>query len=222
MRIKEIMTPTVISIRSDQSLLEVRELMLSNNLRRIPVTHKEGLLMGIVTDGDVSRATPSDASVLDRYEANYLLGKLKVSDIMTKSVWTVRESDSVETAAYLLYTHKVGALPVVDGTNHITGIISDTDIFKAFVDIMGYNQTSTKVVIDTKDKVGVIAELSQIFTERGVNIISILSRTLAGDEREVTIRADLTQAMDIVERIRDAGYDIKEVSTLRVEAGHEG
>ena len=48
------------------------------------------------------------------------------------------------------------------------------------------------------------------------------SRTLAGDEREVTIRADLTQAMDIVERIRDAGYDIKEVSTLRVEAGHEG
>ena len=106
-------------------------------------------------------------SVLDRYEANYLLGKLKVSDIMTKSVWTVRESDSVETAAYLLYTHKVGALPVVDGTNHITGIISDTDIFKAFVDIMGYNQTSTKVVIDTKDKVGVIAELSQIFTERG-------------------------------------------------------
>ena len=212
MRIKEIMTPTVISIRSDQSLLEVRELMLSNNLRRIPVTDKEGLLMGIVTDGDVSRATPSDASVLDRYEANYLLGKLKVSDIMTKSVWTVRESD----------THKVGDLPVVDGTNHITGIISDTDIFKAFVDIMGYNQTSTKVVIDTKDKVGVIAELSQIFTERGVNIISILSRTLAGDEREVTIRADLTQAMDIVERIRDAGYDIKEVSTLRVEAGHEG
>ena len=176
MRIKEIMTPTVISIRSDQSLLEVRELMLSNNLRRIPVTDKEGLLMGIVTDGDVSRATPSDASVLDRYEANYLLGKLKVSDIMTKSVWTVRESDSVETAAYLLYTHKVGALPVVDGTNHITGIISDTDIFKAFVDIMGYNQTSTKVVIDTKDKVGVIAELSQIFTERGVNIISIQDR----------------------------------------------
>ena len=58
MRIKEIMTPTVISIRSDQSLLEVQELMLSNNLRRIPVTDKEGLLMGIVTDGDVSRAGP--------------------------------------------------------------------------------------------------------------------------------------------------------------------
>ena len=74
--------------------------------------------MGIVTDGDVSRATPSDASVLDRYEANYLLGKLKVSDIMTKSVWTVRESDSVETAAYLLYTHRrtlerSGVLPAV-------------------------------------------------------------------------------------------------------------
>ena len=108
MRIKEIMTPTVISIRSDQSLLEVRELMLSNNLRRIPVTDKEGLLMGIVTDGDVSRATPSDASVLDRYEANYLLGKLKVSDIMTKSVWTVRESDSVETAATCCTPIKLG------------------------------------------------------------------------------------------------------------------
>ena len=100
------------------------------------------------------------------------------------------------------------AMPVMEGKSLL---------FKRFG-----NVDCVPVVIDTKDKVGVIAELSQIFTERGVNIISILSRTLAGDEREVTIRADLTQAMDIVERIRDAGYDIKEVSTLRVEAGHEG
>lgn len=133
MQVKDLMTKVVKVVTTEQSLLEIRELMLNNNLRRIPVVDGDGHLKGIVTDGDVSRATPSDASTLDRYEANYILGKLKAKDLMTKAVITVKAEDGVETAAYLMYKFKIGALPVVDATNKVVGIISDTDVFKAFV-----------------------------------------------------------------------------------------
>lgn len=163
MQVKDLMTKVVKVVTTEQSLLEIRELMLNNNLRRIPVVDGDGHLKGIVTDGDVSRATPSDASTLDRYEANYILGKLKAKDLMTKAVITVKAEDGVETAAYLMYKFKIGALPVVDATNKVVGIISDTDVFKAFVDLLGYAKTSTKITVDTQDKVGVLAELAEIF-----------------------------------------------------------
>ena len=217
MLVKELMTKVVKVVESEQSLLEIQELMLNNNLRRVPVVDKEGHLRGIITDGDVARATPSDASTLSRYEANYLLGKLKVKDLMTKAVITVKEVDGVEVAAYLMYKFKIGALPVVDDNNKVVGIIADTDLFKAFVDLMGYAQTSTKITIDSKDKVGVLAELANIFKDRGVNIISILTRDIGNDDREITIRADLTNAMDVIQTIRDAGYNITDISTLKVD-----
>ncbi|MCH3949903.1 MAG: CBS and ACT domain-containing protein [Acidaminococcus sp.] len=221
MKVEELMTKVVKVVKADQSLLEIRELMLNNNLRRIPVVDKEGHLKGIVTDGDVSRATPSDASTLDRYEANYILGKLKAQDLMTKAVITVKAEDGVETAAYLMYKNKIGALPVVNENNEIVGIISDTDIFKAFVDLLGYAKTSTKITIDTLDRVGVLADLTQIFKDRGVNIISVITRKLGPKRAAVTVRANLTNAMDIIQTIRDAGFVITEISTLKVDDRHE-
>jgi acetoin utilization protein AcuB len=221
MKVEELMTKVVKVVKADQSLLEIRELMLNNNLRRIPVVDKDGHLKGIVTDGDVSRATPSDASTLDRYEANYILGKLKAQDLMTKAVITVKAEDGVETAAYLMYKNKIGALPVVNENNEIVGIISDTDIFKAFVDLLGYAKTSTKITIDTLDRVGVLADLTQIFKDRGVNIISVITRKIGPKRAAVTVRANLTNAMDIIQTIRDAGFVITEISTLKVDDRHE-
>ncbi len=221
MQVKDLMTKVVKVVTTEQSLLEIRELMLNNNLRRIPVVDGDGHLKGIVTDGDVSRATPSDASTLDRYEANYILGKLKAKDLMTKAVITVKAEDGVETAAYLMYKFKIGALPVVDATNKVVGIISDTDVFKAFVDLLGYAKTSTKITVDTQDKVGVLAELAEIFKNRGVNIISVVTRKIGPKRAAIAVRADLTNAMDIIQTIRDAGFVITDISTLKVDDAHE-
>ena len=220
MLVKELMTKIVKVVEADESLLNVQEMMANDNLRRVPVVDSDGHLRGIITDGDVAHATPSDASTLSRYEANYLLGKLKVKDLMTKAVITVQVSDGVETAAYLMYKFKIGALPVVDDTNRVVGIISDTDLFKAFVNMMGYAKTSTKLTIDAQDKVGVLAELANIFKDRGVNIISVFTRDLGEGHREISIRADLTNAMDIIQTIRDAGYTITDISTLKVDDSH--
>lgn len=217
MIVADIMTNVVTVVQEEQSLLEVRELMISKNLRRVPVVNANGCLRGIVTDGDVKRAAPSDATTLSKYEANYLLGKLQVKDIMTKAVITAKKIDAVETSAYMLYKDKIDALPVIDEENRVCGIVTDTDIFKVLVDLMGYAQNSTKITIDSADKVGVLADITKIFKDRGVNVISILTRSTGEVQREIIIRADLTNAMDIIEEIREAGFNVTDISTLKVQ-----
>jgi acetoin utilization protein AcuB len=215
MIIRELMSPDVLTISEDKSMLEARELMRSNNYRRIPVVDDIKRIRGIITDGDIGRSEPSDASTLSKYEASYLLSKLKVRDVMTKAVITVRETDGIEIAAYQLYKNKIGALPVVDDENKLCGIITDSDVFKAFVDILGYAQTSTKITIDTTDRIGVVADIASIFKNRGINIISMVTRNLNNSNAEIVLRADLTNGLDIVEEIREAGFNITDISTLK-------
>ena len=122
MLVKEFMTKDVITTNEDKNMLEVRELMRNTDKRRLPVVDDINRVRGIITDADVSRTSPTDATTLSRYEANYLLGKLKVHDVMTKNVITVHEDSGVEDAAYMLYKNKINALPVVNDENKLCGI----------------------------------------------------------------------------------------------------
>ena len=89
MLVKDFMTPNVLTISEDKSMLEARELMKSRCFRRVPVVDDIKRVMGIITDGETLGAlSPSDASTLSRYEANYLLSRLKVRDVMTRDVIT--------------------------------------------------------------------------------------------------------------------------------------
>ena len=208
MLVKDFMTPNVLTISEDKSMLEARELMKSSAFRRIPVVDDIKRVMGIITDGDVGRTSPSDASTLSRYEANYLLSRLKVRDVMTRDVITVRDNSAIEDVAYILYKHKINALPVVNEDNRLCGIITDSDIFRAFVTIMGIAKSCTRITIDVTDKVGVIADIGGMFRDQG--------KRNDADTTELTIRADLSQhGMDIIEQIREAGYDVTDISTVK-------
>lgn len=149
-----------------------------------------------------------------RYEANYLLGRLKVRDIMSRTVITVDAEDTIEYVAYKLYKHRVNALPVVDENNKLVGIISQTDIFRAFVEIMSMDRSCTRITFNSGDKVGVVAEVSNLFREAGINIISIVSRNMGEAGAEIVVRADLSNhGMAIIESIREAGYEISDIVT---------
>lgn len=216
MLVKDFMTADVVTIAEDKNMLEARELMKSREFRRIPVVDDIKRVMGIITDGDIGRASPSDASTLSRYEANYLLSRLKVRDIMTRSVITVRDNSAIEDVAYLLYKNKINALPVVNAENKLCGIITDSDIFRAFVSIMGIAKSCTRITVDVTDKIGVIADISGMFRDLGINIISVVTKLNDDNTTELTIRADLSQhGMDIIEQIREAGYTVTDISTVK-------
>ena len=213
------MTKTVITVNDTAEIEEAANQLYTNKIGALPVVDDIRRIKGIITDGDVGRSEPSEATTLSKFEANYLLSKLKVRDVMTKTVITVNDTSEIEEVAYQLYTNKIGALPVVDVDNKLCGIITDSDIFKAFVDIMGFAKTSTKITVDATDKVGVLADIANIFKQRGINIISAVTRTKGPDSAEIMIRADLTHGLDVIEEIRQAGYTIKDISTVKANNG---
>lgn len=132
MIVKEIMTKNPVTISPDESVPSAVALLKSHGFRRLPVMDR-GKLIGIVTDRDLKEAMPSSATSLSIWEVTYLLGKLKVHEVMSKSVVTVAEDARVEDAAYTLLRHKFGALPVVDAKGELVGIVTVTDVLRQFV-----------------------------------------------------------------------------------------
>ena len=215
MLVKDIMTSDVVTVDEDQSMLEAREILRGKNLVSLPVTDDLKRIRGIITVDDIGKASPSDSSTLSRYEANYLLGRLKVKDVMRRTVVTVDADDTIEFVAYKLYKYRVNALPVVNNENRLCGIVSRSDIFRSIVEMMGMNRNCLRITIEAPDKVGVVAEISNIMKDDGINIISLVTKQNGDGTAEVTIRAALNNnGMDIIEQIREAGYVVSDVMTL--------
>ena len=128
MLVKDFMTVDVVTVREDQSMLEARELMRGKNLLSIPVVDDIKRVRGIITIDDIGRASPSEGSTLSRYEANYLLGRLKVRDIMSHNVVSVSEDDTIEFIAYRMYKTNYNALPVVDAENKLCGDVAYDEV----------------------------------------------------------------------------------------------
>jgi acetoin utilization protein AcuB len=125
------MTSDVITVCPKASLVDVKYLMSSKHIRRLPVVEK-GKLVGIVTLGDVREASPSDATSLSVYELNYLLARLTIDRFMTRNVLTVTPYTEIYAAAELMLEHKLGGLPVM-ANGELVGIITESDIFRILV-----------------------------------------------------------------------------------------
>ncbi len=130
-RVKDWMTREVVTIGPGTTLPEAVQVMKARRIRRLPVV-EDGVLLGIVTFGDLREAGPSDAVLLNIHELNYLLAKLKVGTIMTRDPLTVSPNTGLTEAAKLMLHHKIGGLPVLDGQT-LVGIITESDIFRAYV-----------------------------------------------------------------------------------------
>jgi acetoin utilization protein AcuB len=132
MTIRELMTGGLITVHPDTSVQDARNLLAKEKIRHLPVTGPGGVLAGIVTDRDIRLNLPSRATSLSAQEITHLLSRLTVGEIMTRSVITIGPDRPVREGAHLMLDHKIGALPVLDD-GHLIGIITETDIVRAFV-----------------------------------------------------------------------------------------
>jgi CBS domain-containing protein len=130
--VKDWMTRNVVTITPDTTLPEAHRLMTEKRVRRLPVV-KDGLLVGIITLGDVRGAEPSRATSLSIWEVNYLSGKVKIEEIMARNLITISPNATISQAAGLMLEHKVSGLPVVDYARGLVGIITESDIFRMVV-----------------------------------------------------------------------------------------
>jgi acetoin utilization protein AcuB len=130
MKVRELMTGGLISVTPETPVVEARQTMITQRIRHLLVTEDRRLL-GIVTDRDIRLNLPSQATSLSVWEMNYLLARLTVGEVMTKSVIIIGPDREARDAARLMIEHKIGALPVVDD-DHLIGIVTETDILRAF------------------------------------------------------------------------------------------
>jgi acetoin utilization protein AcuB len=173
MLVKERMSQHPILCAPDMSVSEALNLMKKEKIRRLPVVDKHGHLAGIVSDKDLLHASPSPATSLSVWEITYLLGKIKVEDVMTKKVITVTEDTPVEDAARIMADNKIGGLPVVrDGA--VVGIITETDLFKLFLELLGAREKGVRVTMLVRNVIGELAKITQAVAAGGGNIMALV------------------------------------------------
>ncbi len=131
--VKDWMTRDVITVNPETPLPEAHQIMMNEEIRRLPVVDEVGKLVGIVTLGDVRGAQPSPATSLSIWELNYLLSNLKVNEIMTPEPITLSCEATIGEAARVMLETRVSGLPVVDDQGNLQGIITESDIFSMVV-----------------------------------------------------------------------------------------
>jgi acetoin utilization protein AcuB len=172
MLVKERMSTRPILCVPDLPVSDALDQMKKERIRRMPVVDKNGKLVGIVSDKDLLRASPSPATSLSVWEITYLLSKLKVSDVMTKKVITVLENTPIEDTARIMVDNKIGGLPVVDASNSVVGIITETDIFKTFLELLGARKPGVRITMYVKDRRGELARMAKAVADVGGNIVA--------------------------------------------------
>ena len=217
MLVKERMSHPVISVKPDVPILDALKLMQRERIRRMPVI-QDGKMLGIVSDKDLIHAAPSDATSLSVWEINYLVSKIHVKDVMTTHVLSVTEDTPIEEAARIMADNKIGGLPVMSddaspGGRGVVGLITETDLFKILLELMGARETGVRITVVVPDKPGELGELTQAIARAGGSFVAL--GQFCGEDttnRIVTFKVtglSEAQARDAVTPVVDRVVDVR-------------
>jgi acetoin utilization protein AcuB len=140
------------------------------HIRRAPVI-KDGKLVGIVSESNLLNASPSLATTLSIWEVNYLVSKVTVKQVMTKKVKTIDVDTPIEEAARIMADAKIGGMPVTRA-GKIVGMITETDLFKIFIELMGAREMGIRVSALVDNKPGELARLTQAVASAKGNFVA--------------------------------------------------
>ena len=209
MQVEKRMKSDPITVSPDDSFRHAMTLIRQRGIRHLPVV-EDGRLVGIVTDRDLRQSSPSPATSLEIHELHFLLERVRIREIMTTKVHTVTPDTPIEEAARLMLRYKIGGLPVLQGDT-LVGILTETDILKAFVDLMGLQTDQTRLELVLEDRPGAFLEVCRIIQDQGGDIASVVSATAgpAGQEKKVVIfRLEGVRPESLVKRLEQSGHTI--------------
>lgn len=210
------MTPNPYTTTPETSVGDTWRLMIEYKLTRLPVLDREKLV-GIITRKDFGTRPDLNfrgTSIATRFfssEQEQLLNKVKVRDIMPadQSLVTIDPEAYIEQAAKLLRDNKIGGLPVVDDNGRLLGIITQTDIFDAFLDLLAINRKGTRINLRIKDSPEVLIQLGQILSKYDVKIENLVTMEIKGEDHLLILRLNTTDAKPIVADFKNAGFKIE-------------
>jgi len=205
------MTRDPVVIHDNTPVDEAMKIMRENKVRRLPILNDKGALVGIVSERDLLYASPSPATSLSIHELHYLVSRIKVSEVMTRDVITVSEDTPLEEAARTMADNKIGGLPVVSN-GELVGIITETDLFKIFLELLGAREMGVRLAMLVPDEKGMLAKVTGEITELGGNIVSL--GTFLGEDPTnalLTIKVQDVEEKDLVKAMEPLAMEMVDV-----------
>lgn len=204
MRLVEIMRPNPKIVTPQSTIGEALRLLRENRIRHLPVI-EHGKLVGIVSDRDLRDALPS--SLLHLEDEEMVLAR-PVTEIMKHEVITGHPLDFLEDAAKTVYMHKIGCLPIVEG-DELVGIITESDIFHNLVELFGVNRPSSQIEVEVDDRVGMLAEVSNVFRDAQTNVTSVIVYPCRVPTRKLLVfRVQTIDPRNVLQLLKERGFHV--------------
>lgn len=209
MLIKDWMSKPVKIIDHKGSLNEAAKLFQTRIISMLPVM-KDKIIVGVVTDGDVKKAMPSDATTLDRFEMRTMMDAVEIGTVMSTPPITIAWDHTVDEAAGIMLANGISGLPVLDSGGALLGVITKSDIFRCFVSFTGVAAKGQIFAFKLQDRPGIIKKIIDMILDSGGRLSSIMT---SYDDIEEGFRKVFFHAFDIdpeklnrlVERCHSAG-----------------
>jgi acetoin utilization protein AcuB len=210
------MSHPVISISPTATLEDAQKLMLSEKISRLPVLDKHGKLLGIISEKQIWRYMPSEATTLDMWEIKGALSHITVEKVMTKNVITVTADTPIEEAARIMADKEISGIPVISGET-VVGLIAESDLFKTFLEVLGAREPGIRLTVSVPKKPGELAALTSAIFNAGGDIISLGTfYGPSGDTGEITVKvAGLSEAV-LLEKVKPTVQKVLDVRKMGI------
>lgn len=205
MLIEEIMNRDVATLYPQQTLREAVATLRERQVRHIPVINDAREVLGVITDRDIKQATPS--SLLEG--TDYSVLDTPIEQIMTKNPITGHPLDFVEESATIFYDNRIGCLPIVS-KGKLVGMITESDMLYKFIELTGVHQPGSQIEIRVPNKSGVLYEVSKVFYEFKINVLSVLVYPDKQDEtfKILVIRVKTINPLRLVSALEKEGFEV--------------
>ena len=209
MLVRDIMSSNTITISSDTLMVEAGKMMEFHKIERLPVVDR-GKLVGIITKSVLERSGPSKATSLSRWELDYLISKIKIKEIMHKTVITVTPETTVECAIATAQENRIGSLPVVEN-DKVVGIVTTNDIFyKVLNPLMGIGDEGTRIGIRGASTPDQMQKVMEIISKGGTEIKAVCSMRPQGLEKnDLIIHLNTEDVSQTMSQLQNMGFTVE-------------
>ncbi len=211
MLVREVMTKRPVTVQTDVSVHDALALMREKGVHRLPVLDKRGRLVGLVAESDLLYASPSPATTLSVWEIHSLLAKLTVERVMTRKLITISDDAPVEEAAQVMVANSIGGLPVIRNKN-LVGIVTETDLFKEFIGMLGGYRHGVRVYATISGRKGTFYKITQAIFKAGGDIVGLGFRKVKGpgDDWEMTAKVTDVSKSALVAALKPVVFRVKD------------
>lgn len=206
MIVEEIMNTEVYTLEQNKHTIgDAVQLMKEKNIRHIPIINSTKEIVGIVTAHDIKNTIPS-SNQEDAPTTHY---DVPIESIMVKNPIIGHPLDFVEEVALTFYDSKISCLPIVSG-GELVGIVTTTDLLYTYIELTGAHKPGSKIDIRVTDKVGILHDITKVFSKYKVNVLSVLvyPDPTNDQNRILSIRLQVINPLAIIEDLRNEGFDV--------------